>query len=371
MPWSITIGRIAGTAVRVHITFILLLVWIAISAYSTGGAAAALDSVVFITLLFGCVVLHEFGHITMARRYGIKTPDVTLLPIGGVASLERIPEKPSQELAVAIAGPAVNFVIAGLLILVTGALLPPDATQIDDPRVSMIARLAAANLFLAIFNMIPAFPMDGGRVLHAVLAMRMGPQRAMQIAAKIGQGFAFVLGFLGLFGNPLLIFIAIFVYIAATGEAQDSVMRGMLTGLSVADAMETRFVSLPITATLGDGVDTLLATPQHEFPVIDGHGKPVGLLVRENLIACLKDKTRDAPLADCVQMPVPTVRLAQPLAEAMQQMRSSGSPAISVIDAEGSLVGLLTNETIAEMMLIKTAQPEWRFARGAGPRSSP
>jgi Zn-dependent protease len=125
MPWSITVGHIAGTAVRIHVTFILLLVWIAISAYSTGGAAAALDSVVFIALLFACVVLHEFGHIAMARRFGVRTPDVTLLPIGGVSSLERIPEKPSQELAVAIAGPAVNLVIALVLILVTGAILPP------------------------------------------------------------------------------------------------------------------------------------------------------------------------------------------------------------------------------------------------------
>lgn len=368
MPWSFTLGRIAGTAVRIHITFILLLIWIAVSAYSSGGPWVALDSVVFITLLFVCVVLHEFGHITMARRYGVKTPDVTLLPIGGVASLERIPEKPSQELAVSLAGPAVNLVIAIVLIVATGKFLPLNATEIGDPRVSMIARLAMANLFLAVFNMIPAFPMDGGRVLHAILAMRMGPQRAMQVAARIGQGLAFVLGFLGLFGNPLLIFIAIFVYIAAAGEAQQSVVRDVLIGLTVADAMETRFVSLPITATLGDGVDALLATPQHEFPIVDGHGKPVGLLVRENLIACLKDKNRDAPLADCVRTPAPTVRAAQPLAGAMEEMRASGSPAISVVDAEDRLVGLLTNETIAEMMLIKTAQPEWRFGRGPAPK---
>ena len=327
MPWSITLGTVAGTAVRVHVTFILLLVWIALSAYGTGGTTAALDSVIFIVLLFACVVLHEFGHILVARRFGIKTPDVTLLPIGGVASLERIPEKPGQELAVAVAGPLVNLVIAAVLIVASGLLLPVGATQIDDPRVSMMARLAVANLFLAVFNMIPAFPMDGGRVLHAILAMRMGSQQAMQVAARIGQGLAILLGFWGLFGNPLLIFIAIFVYMAAAGEAQDSVMRGMLDGIGVADAMETRFVSLPLTATLGDAVDTLLATPQREFPVVDGHGKPVGLLVRDNLIACLKQKSPDEPLTDCLHMPVPTVRFsAATLRRRCSRCAQSNSP---------------------------------------------
>ena len=221
MRWSITIGSFGGTAVKIHITFILFLAWIAFSAWTRGGPAAALDSTVFIVLLFACVVLHEFGHIAAARRYGIGTPEVTLLPIGGVASLQRLPSDPAQELVVALAGPAVNLVIGLVLIAVVGSVRPDELTQIDNPNLSLIGRLAIANIFLAVFNLIPAFPMDGGRVLHALVAMRVGGPRATEIAARIGQALAFGLGFLGLFGNPLLVFIAIFVYIAAAARSAD------------------------------------------------------------------------------------------------------------------------------------------------------
>ncbi len=171
--------------------------------------------------------------IFMARRFGIATPDVTLLPIGGVAQLERMPEKPMEQLWVAIAGPAVNVVIALVLIFALGATTDvQQLAQIEDGRHNLIARLASANLFLAIFNLIPAFPMDGGRVLNAILAMRMDPRRAVQISARIGQGFALLLGFLGLFGNPLLVFIAIFIYMAAAAEAQGSTLQSTTSGLS-------------------------------------------------------------------------------------------------------------------------------------------
>jgi Zn-dependent protease len=278
MPWSLTIGRVGGTAVKIHVTFLLFLAWIGFSAWEREGPAAALDSLIFIVLLFLCVTLHEFGHILMARRFGIETPQVTLLPIGGVASLQRLPTNPIQEFLVAIAGPAVNLVIGGVLILLLGRVAPERLSQLDDPDVSLLARLAAANLFLVVFNLIPAFPMDGGRVLHAFLSIRLGPQRATQVAATIGQALAFVFGFLGLFGNPLLLFIAIFIYIAASAEARMSSLQEALTGLSVADAMETRFTAIPIEANLAQAVEALMSTAQHEFPVVDGFSKPVGLL---------------------------------------------------------------------------------------------
>ena len=363
MPWSIVVGRVAGTAIRIHITFLMFLVWIGFSAWRSGGNSAAVESVAFISLLFLCVLLHEFGHILMARRFGIVTPDVTLLPIGGVANLERIPEKPSQELAVALAGPAVNVVIAIILMLFLGASLPDDIAKIDDPKLGLLARLPGANIFLVLFNMIPAFPMDGGRVLRAILAMRMEKQRATAIAARIGQGLAFGLGFLGLFGNPLLIFIAIFVYVAAAGESQDSAFKAATVGMTSREAMETSFATVPVTASLEQAVDILLATGQHEFPVVDSFNKPVGLLVRDNLIGALRDKPRDAPVADCMTVPVPTVRADVLLDQALQQMQTSGLPAISVVDADGVLVGFLTKENIAEMMLIKTMQPDWKFAK--------
>ena len=362
MSWSLTIGRVAGTAIRVHITFILFLAWIGFSALKQGGTDAAVHNLLFVVALFACVVMHEFGHILTARRFGIHTPEVTLLPIGGVASLERIPEKPGQELAVALAGPAVNVVIALVLIIAMGVSLPEQIDKIDDPHVSLVARLATANIFLAVFNLIPAFPMDGGRVLHAVLTMRMGPQRATQLAARIGQGFAFLLGFAGLFGNPMLMFIAIFVYVAAAGEAQDSAFRSAVTGLTVGDAMETAISTIPIEASIADAVDILLSTPQHEFPVVDGFRKPIGLLVREDLIAALRDRSRDAPVAECTRAPVPSVRVGQDLGEGLSALGGT-MPAICVVDPDGYLVGLLTRENVAEMMMIKSVQPDWAFRR--------
>src|SRR5829696_5996180 len=238
MLWSFPVAVIAGTVVRIHITFLLFLIWIAGTQWQLGGQAAALDSVLFIVLLFACVLAHEFGHIIAARRYGIRTPDVTLWPIGGVASLERIPDKPREELVVALAGPAVNVVIAAVLVVVLGSGFDGAVmTEMENPRAGMLARLAAANIFLVVFNLIPAFPMDGGRVLRALLAMRRSHADATRIAARIGQGAAFVFALLGLFVNPMLIVIGLFVYLAATAESQHVAFRDGTQGLSVRDAM--------------------------------------------------------------------------------------------------------------------------------------
>ncbi len=363
MSWSLTIGRFGATTLRVHITFFLLLAWIGVSAWLKGGPPAALNSVLFIALLFGCVVLHEFGHILMARRFGIETPDVILLPIGGVAQMPRMPDKPAQELAVAIAGPMVNVVIAFVLFLLLGAIHPENLAQIEDPRVSLLARLAAANLFLVVFNMIPAFPMDGGRVLRALLTMKLGKARATQLAASIGKALAFALGFLGLFGNPLLIFIAIFVYMAAAGEAQMTAFNETARGLCVVDAMETRFNAIPIEATLGAAVETLLATAQHEFPVVDGFGKPVGLLVRDDILSALKDHGREAAITTFMRAPVETVRSVTPLEAVLDRLLAPQATALAVTDPDGVLLGLLTRQNLAEIMAIKSMRPDWRFDR--------
>jgi Zn-dependent protease/CBS domain-containing protein len=370
MRWSLTIGRFGGTAVKIHVTFLLLLAWIGFSAWRQGGPAAARDSLVFIILIFVCVVLHEFGHILVARRYGIQAPEVTLLPIGGVASLQALPDKPSQEFAIAIAGPAVNFVIAIVLLLALGQVNSADLQRLDDPQVSLLARLADANLFLALFNLIPAFPMDGGRVLRALLAMRLGRARATRIAASVGQAFAFGLGFLGLFGNPLLIFIAIFVYVAASGEAQMTAIHESARGLSVGQAMETRFASLPADARLADAVDALLATAQHEFPVVDAFNKPIGLVTREDIFAALKDQDRDAAVADFMRAPIETLRAEAPLDATVDQFLQREAPAVCVVDRDGVLVGVLGRQNLAEMMMIKSMRPDWRFERARAARSA-
>jgi Zn-dependent protease len=239
------IGTVKGTLIRLHVTFLIFLVWIGVSHYAQGGRQAAVEGVVFIVLLFACVLLHELGHVFAARRYGIQTADITLLPIGGVAQLERIPEKPSEELVIALAGPAVNVVIAVLLALALGGLPSVDAgTQVQNPGVGLLGRLAWVNITLVLFNLVPAFPMDGGRVLRALLAYRLDHTHATRIAAGVGQVAAFALGLAGLFGNPVLIFIALFVYMGASAEGTAAELRERSRGLTVSDAAVTRFEAL-------------------------------------------------------------------------------------------------------------------------------
>lgn len=365
MLWSVNIGTLFGTAVRIHVTFLLFLVWIFVANYISGGAAAAWGGLAFIILLFLCVLAHEFGHILTARGFGVATPDVTLLPIGGVARLERIPEKPSEEFLVAIAGPLVNVVIAFGLVAFAGASLDPQhLATVENAKIAMVDRLAAVNLFLAVFNMIPAFPMDGGRVLRAALAARLGFARATEIAATVGQWSAFVLGFIGLFSNPMLIFIAIFVYLAAASEAQLVALRSMANGVPVDAAMMTQFATLTPEAHIDTAVDTLLRTSQSEFPVVDGLGRLVGLLGRGDMIRALKELGPEARVGDAMATDIPVIGHRHTLDEAFRTLQEKAAPAVGVTDASGRLVGLITSETIGEMLMVREAMPQgW----GSGP----
>ncbi len=359
MSWSLSIGKVAGTVVRIHITFLLFLAWIFAASYAKAGGAEAWDSVIFMVLLFACVLLHEFGHIFTARAFGVATPYVTLLPIGGVAQLERIPEQPSQEFLIAIAGPLVNVAIAILLIAVGGAHITQDAAAaIDNSQISMIDRLAAVNLFLALFNLIPAFPMDGGRVLRAALAARLGYVRATELAATIGQFVAFALGFFGLMYNPILIFIAIFVYLAASSEAHMVALRAISRGVPVSHAMMTQFATLKPDAHVDEAVQTLLATSQGEFPVVDGAGKPIGLLARGDIIKAIKVLGPDARVADAMSPGIPTIGHRASLDDAFKLLQDKEAVAVGVTDASGRLTGLITSETIAEMMMLGDAMPK-------------
>ena len=369
MSWSLNIGTIAGTAVRVHITFLLFLGWIFFASYVAEGPEDAVASLLFMLLLFACVLAHEFGHIFTARAFGIATPDVTLLPIGGVARLERIPEEPREEFLIAIAGPLVNVAIAFGVVLLAGARLKAGyLTVMESPNVSLVDRLAAVNLFLALFNMIPAFPMDGGRVLRALLATRLGFLRATEIAAFIGQGVAFALGFIGLFYNPLLIFIAIFVYLAAAAGAHMVAMRAMSRGVPVSSAMMTHYTTLAPEALVEDAVQTLLRTSQSEFPVVDAIGKPVGLLGRSDLIRALKQLSPDARVGDSMTTTLPTIGYRQHLEDAFRLLQEKSAPAVAVVDAAGRLVGLVTPETVGKMLILHEALPRGMRLR---PRSQP
>jgi Zn-dependent protease/CBS domain-containing protein len=361
MQWSITVGRIAGTAIRIHITFLLFLLWIAVSDYGTGGFEAAKSSVVFIVLIFACVVAHEFGHILTARTFGVKTPEVTLLPIGGIANMERIPDDPRQELLIAIAGPMVNVVIAAALILL-GGLEAGDLQAMDLEHASLSQRLAFTNIALVVFNLVPAFPMDGGRVLRALLAMRLGLQRATGIAAKLGQAFAFLFVVAGLFLNPMLIFVGMFIYIAAESELQASTFRWFARDLTVSEGMERTVRSLPVNASLSEAVDALLATSQRAFPVVDAKGIPVGLLERDDLVISLKQQGPDGAVSSVMREPAVTQATVS-LDQAVMDMNRRGLKSQIVVDGNGRLAGMLTLENVAEMMMIHNIRLEWKFTQ--------
>ncbi len=369
MSWSFKLLRVAGIEVRIHFTFLLLLLWIGWSHYTLGGMPQALDGVGLILALFGCVLLHEFGHALAARRYGIRTPDITMLPIGGLARLERMPDKPAQELVVALAGPAVNVVIAALAIGVLGYRFDWRAlSALDQPGVSFGDKIASVNVMLVVFNLIPAFPMDGGRVLRSLLAMVTTHGRATQIAARVGQGLALVFGFLGLFGNPMLLFIALFVFLGAAQENTMAQMKDLSGNLRVSDAMVTQLVTLEENATLDDAVEALLRTSQHEFPVLDRAGRVLGILSRDGMIAALKHHGATTPVAAVMHRNLPVIGEHAPFEQAFQMMNTCRCPAIPVLDRFGRLAGLITPENIGELMMLRGLRRSdelavWRASR--------
>lgn len=353
MRWSFRIGRIAGIPVQCHVTFLLMVVWIAVSqGLFTGQPGRALAAVALVLLVFLCVVLHELGHALAARRYGVRTRDITLLPIGGLARLERMPDKPSQELVVALAGPAVNVVIAAAMGLVLHGLSRP----IVDLALqgSLLESLLAVNVWMIAFNMIPAFPMDGGRVLRSLLAMRMPFERATRIASGVGQFVALVFGAVGIFShNVLLMFIAFFVFLAAGEERTMVQTRASIQGLPVRDGMLTEFRWLAANDPLGVAVRYLMAGSQTDFPVLDG-SRPIGVLSSAALIAALSRVGPDAPVGSVVEHSGVTCDASDPLDDVLAGLRVSGRSAIPVMN-EGAVVGLLTVENAGELLLVRNA----------------
>jgi Zn-dependent protease/predicted transcriptional regulator len=355
MKWSWKLGRFAGIDVFMHVTFLLLIGWVALSHWIQGDSlAAAVEGTGFILALFGCVVLHEYGHALTARKYGIKTRDITLLPIGGVARLERMPDKPAQELWVALAGPAVNVVIAiGLYawLQITSSLVP--LSQLEVGSGSFIERLMVVNLFLVGFNLVPAFPMDGGRVVRALLAMRMEYTRATQIAASLGQTVAILFGFVGLFSNPFLLFIAFFVWIGAAQEASMVQMKSALAGIPASRAMLTDFRTLAPNDTLSHAVDLILAGSQQDFPVAS-NGQVVGVLTRGNLLTGLAQRGPETLVADVMQREFEVIDSHEMLEVAFGRLQTCQCQTVPVMH-QGQLVGLVTQDNVGEFLMIHGA----------------
>jgi Zn-dependent protease/CBS domain-containing protein len=357
MGWSIRLFSVGGTAVRIHLTFFLLLAFVAVVGWRAGGAPLAIDQLIFIVLLFVCVVLHEFGHVFAARGYGIRTSDVTLLPIGGVASLERMPEKPAQEIVVALAGPAVNLVIAAVLIGLLGASFDlTQMTQLEQATSTLAGRVAAANVMLCVFNLIPAFPMDGGRVLRALLAVQLGYTRATRVAATIGQALAFVFALVGLLGNPLLILIAVFIFLAASGEAGYVQAREYTRGYLASHAMITSYQTLSPSSIADDAAGLLLRTTQKEFPVVDGAGALRGFLTHDALISALQKTGGTTPVLDIMDREVPTVPENACLDNVFQKLQRSGTRLVGVVDPQQRLVGYITTENLSELIMIQSSR---------------
>ena len=356
MSWSFSIGRLFGSELRVHATFFLLLAWIGASAWAAGGMSAAIANILFVVALFACVVAHEFGHALTARRYGIKTPDITLLPIGGLARLDKMPEKPSQEIAVALAGPAVNIVIWAVLALVLGVrgLGIDEMAEIENPAAGFASRLATINLFLAVFNLLPAFPMDGGRVFRAGLALFMDRVKATQIAASTGQVVAFLLGIAGLLsGNLVLILIAFFVFVAAGAENSDVAMRSVAKNLMAREAMITQFETLTLSDTIQSAGQALIRTTQHEFPVLAADGSLAGFLTRNALFSAMAEGHKMHPVSEAMTAEIPSVPLTAGLENVFDLMQSASAPAIAVIGSDNRMLGYITRENLGELMVLR------------------
>lgn len=361
MKWSWKLGEFRGITVTMHATFLILLAFVVISHWSDGHSLAkTLEGVGFILALFSCVVFHEFGHALMAARFGIKTRDITLLPIGGVARLERMPEKPVQELWVALAGPFVNVLIATVLfgwIRITSSFTPLE--QLGVTSGSFLERLMMVNVLMIVFNMLPAFPMDGGRVLRALLATRLEYSRATQIAASVGQFMALMFAFMGILGNPFMIFIALFVWIGAAQEATMVTMKAALAGVPVRRAMMTDFRTLQPTDSLQMAIDLILATPQQDFPVVE-NSRVMGILPSRELMTALQQRGPDTLVQEVMRRDFLSLEANEMLDAALSRLHTAECCMTAPVIHRDALVGLLTAENINEFLMISSALGEQR-----------
>lgn len=356
MRGSWQLGTLAGIRVRVHWSFLILPLLIGWSAWSTAGPAAAVGAVLFVLALFGCVVLHELGHALAARRYGIGTRDITLLPIGGVARLERMPRASLQELVIALAGPAVNVVIAAAIaagLWLQGGSL---ATVLGGDLLhgSFLVRLMWANVALVLFNLLPAFPMDGGRVLRAALSMRLSHTRATEIAAGIGQAMAIAFAAFGLyFGGWTLVLVAAFVYFAGRGEVAMARLESATAGMYVSDLMQQQFQTISASARVADIAPQLPFTSQQDFPVVRGR-ELVGMVSAGDVIASMAAGDGGREVASLMQPGVAPIDRRATLLETFSRMPPGTSGSLPVADG-GVLVGILPQERLRRWLQTVTS----------------
>ncbi|TRD11612.1 CBS domain-containing protein [Erythrobacter insulae] len=353
---SVTIGHVNETAIRLHWSFLALLAILAVTVFLSLGPEAAVQIMALLTFIFACVVLHEFGHITMARKFGIRTPEVLVLPVGGLAKLQRIPEEPRKELAIAIAGPAVNFVLFGLLSLALGRSPEPAAiARMTDPDANLLEQLALFNLVVGLFNLLPAFPMDGGRIFRALLAFFVPHRIATAIAAKVGQALAIGLALIGFFtGAVLLVFIGAFVFLAATQEARIVMLRHAIGGTPIGTVMASDHPRFHPCDRIGMVAETLPHTDAAEFPVLDDDGVLVGIISQKNLLEMLAKSGPAARVSSAMRRDIPILSISKRAREAAMLIEG-GAPAVGVIDRNGRHLGLVTLPNLFDKLAIETA----------------
>jgi Zn-dependent protease/CBS domain-containing protein len=356
MKWSLKVGQLAGTVIHVHVTFFALLAWIGVAGgLEKRSVAAAAEAVAFTATLFACVVLHELGHAFMARRFGIRTRDITLFPIGGVGRLERIPDIPSQEFLIALAGPAVSVGIAAALFVALRLLGPaPRFEEFALADVPFAERLMFINAGLAAFNLLPAFPMDGGRVLRALLAMRIDYVRATEVAARTGQGIAMLFAIVGvLMPNPILVIIALFVWMGAAGEAGLAQIKRALRGRTVDTAMRTEFGVLAPDDALAHAAEMAIRYAQSDFPVLLD-GRVVGLLTRHDLTRALFADGAERSAGEVMHRTFETVDESEPLDAVFARLSQEPDETLFVTD-HGRLVGLVGLDEITTLLRMRRA----------------
>jgi Zn-dependent protease len=375
MGWSFQLVRVAGINIRVHLTFFLILVLGAIGGGNAYGLPGAGFGVLLMLLLFLCVTLHELGHSVVAQRLGIPVREIVLLPLGGVALLSRNPTKPWHELLIAIAGPLVNVVIAALLLLGTGTAaalgifdlrtLQLQAGAFPAPTVSgLVFWLLQANISLVIFNLIPAFPLDGGRIFRSILAMFIGMARATRIATMVGQGLAILLGVFGvLSGNFVLALIAVFIFLGAGQENAEGQARTMLVTLRVGDAYNRHALTLDIGDRVSKVVDYILTSYQPDFAVMQ-NGHPIGIVTRDDVLRSLASDTRDVFVTGIMNRTIVRVLASATLEDARQAISENSVRVIAVYDGERYL-GLLSLEDIAEAYAVISFMQRQAEARSA------
>ncbi len=381
MRRSFRLVKVAGIDIKVHITFFFILVLGALPWSSEYGLPGALFGMILILLLFVCVTLHELGHSLVAQLFDIPVREIILLPIGGVAFLGRNPSKPMQELLIAIAGPLVNVVIAALILLITGAtayvgMLDQQGTvqgaALAPSFTTLMLWLLQANVALVIFNLIPALPLDGGRVLRAILAMSMTYQRATQIASAVGQTLAIGLGLLGLFaGNFLLILVAAFIFIGAGRENVEGQARTVLTTLRVGDAYNKHALRLEIGDRVSKVVDYILTSYQPDFAVMQGNN-PIGIVTRDDVLRALDTTTEDVYVTMIMRREIVKVDASASL-DAVRQLMSEKSVRVVAVYDGIAYLGLVSLEDIAEAFAVITflqRQREAREVQQANPRMS-